>query len=102
MEGMVKDFDHLFAQTYKHLKPGGWAEFQSIELDCFCDDDSRMKAESWVIWSENLHEAARRFGKEMRTVRTWSDRLKRVGFENVQTVAFPVSFSTRKMGFTSF
>lgn len=90
MEGMVKDFDRLFAQTYKYLRPGGWAEFQTIELNCFCDDDSRTKAAAWVAWSNNLHEAARRFGKNMRTVRTWPERLKRAGFQNVQTVVYPV------------
>lgn len=90
MEGMVKDFDRLFQQTYKNLNPGGWAEFQTIELNCFCDDDSRKKATAWVLWSENLHKAARTFGKNMRTVRTWPDRLKQAGFENVQTMAIPV------------
>lgn len=90
MEGMVQDFDRLFAQSYKHLNPGGWAEFQSIELNCFCDDDSRQKASAWVMWSENLHKAARTFGKNMRTVRTWPDRLKQAGFQNVQTIAIPV------------
>ncbi|KAL1968829.1 hypothetical protein VTN77DRAFT_1190 [Rasamsonia byssochlamydoides] len=93
MEGMVKDFDRLFAQTYKFLKPGGWAEFQTIELNCFCDDDSRIKAQAWVTWSNNLHEAARRFGKNMRTVRTWPERLKQAGFQNIQTAVFPLPFN---------
>ena len=90
MEGMVKDFDTLFRQCYDHLKPGGWVEFQTIELNCFCDDDSRQKATAWMKWSSHLHEAARRFGKNMRTVGTWPDRLKAVGFQNVQTTIFPV------------
>lgn len=90
MEGMVKDFDTLFKQCYDNLKPGGWVEFQTIELNCFCDDDSRHKATAWMKWSSHLHEAARRFGKNMRTVRTWPDRLKAVGFRNVQTTVFPV------------
>jgi hypothetical protein len=42
------------------------------------------------MWSENLHKAARTFGKNMRTVRTWPDRLKQAGFQNVQTIAIPV------------
>ncbi|QKX56299.1 uncharacterized protein TRUGW13939_03400 [Talaromyces rugulosus] len=93
MEGMVQDFDRLFQQSYKHLNPGGWAEFQSIELNCFCDDDSRQKATAWVTWSENLHKAARTFGKNMRTLRTWPDRLKEAGFQNVQTMAIPLPFN---------
>jgi succinylglutamate desuccinylase len=90
MEGMVKDFDRLFAQTYEHLRPGGWCEFQSIELNCYCDDDTRHKATEWVRWSEDLHQAARTFGKNMRTVRTWPEKLKQAGFQNIQTVVFPV------------
>jgi hypothetical protein len=88
---MVQDFDRLFAQSYQNLNPGGWAEFQSIELNCFCDDDSRQKATAWVRWSENLHRAARTFGKNMRTVRTWPDKMREAGFRNVQSVAYPVS-----------
>ncbi|EED23776.1 methyltransferase LaeA-like, putative [Talaromyces stipitatus ATCC 10500] len=94
MEGMVQDFDRLFTQCYKNLKPGGWAEFQTIELNCFCDDDSRQKAAAWVRWSENLHRAARTFGKNMRTVRTWSDKMRNAGFQNVQGVVFPLPFNT--------
>uniref|UniRef100_A0A364KKN3 Methyltransferase domain-containing protein n=1 Tax=Talaromyces amestolkiae TaxID=1196081 RepID=A0A364KKN3_TALAM len=93
MEGMVQDFDRLFAQSYQHLNPGGWAEFQSIELNCFCDDDSRQKAAAWVRWSENLHRAARTFGKNMRTVRTWPDKMREAGFRNVQSVAYPLPFN---------
>ena len=89
----MKDFDRLFAQSYKHLNPGGWAEFQSIELNCFCDDDSRQKAAAWVRWSENLHRAARTFGKNMRTVRTWPDKMRDAGFRDVRSVAYPVSLT---------
>lgn len=93
MEGMVQDFDRLFAQSYKNLNPGGWAEFQSIELNCFCNDDSRQKATAWVRWSENLHQAARTFGKNMRTVRTWPEKMEKAGFQNVQSVTFPLPFN---------
>ena len=48
-------------------------------------------ATAWVRWSTNLHAAAQQFGKNMRTVRTWPDKLKDAGFENVQSVVFPVS-----------
>jgi hypothetical protein len=91
MEGMVKDFDRLFTQTFANLKPGGWAEFQTIETKTFCDDGSRDKATAWARWSSNLHSAAQTFGKNLRTVRTWSEKMKAVGFENVQSVVFPVS-----------
>ncbi|OKL59266.1 hypothetical protein UA08_05678 [Talaromyces atroroseus] len=93
MEGMVQDFDRLFKQTYQNLTPGGWAEFSSIELNTFCDDETRQKAAVWTRWSENLHRAACTFGKNMRTVRTWEDRLRAVGFRNVQSAVFPLPFS---------
>lgn len=91
MEGMVKDFDKLFAQTFANLKPGGWAEFQTIELTTFCDDGSRDKATAWARWSSDLRLAAQTFGKNLQTVRTWPERMRAAGFENVQSVVFPVS-----------
>jgi hypothetical protein len=90
MEGMVKDFDRLFAQIFQNLVPGGWTELQSIELRCYCDDESRNKAGAWLKWSAHLHEAARKFGKDMQTLRTWPERLKKAGFQNINSKAYPV------------
>jgi hypothetical protein len=87
---MVKDFDRLFTQTFENLQPGGWAEFQSIELRCFCDDESREKAGAWLRWSAYLHEAARKFGKNMQTLRTWPEKLKQAGFHNIHSAVYPV------------
>ncbi|KAN0085261.1 S-adenosyl-L-methionine-dependent methyltransferase [Elaphomyces granulatus] len=95
MEGMVKDFDRLFAKSFQHLRPGGWVEFQTIELRSFCDDESIIKkADAWLKWSSYLHEAARKFGKDMHTVRTWPEKLKNAGFQDVHVTSFPLPFNS--------
>ncbi|KAG5304344.1 methyltransferase [Histoplasma capsulatum G186AR] len=83
MEGMVKDYDKLFQQAYKHLNPQGWMEIQSIELDFF-GDETIVKAKEFRRWRELVIEASEKFGKPMTQVSTWADRMKKVGFKNVK------------------
>ncbi|EER45662.1 methyltransferase [Histoplasma capsulatum var. duboisii H88] len=83
MEGMVKDYDKLFQQAYKHLNPQGWMEIQSIELDFF-GDETIVKAKEFRRWRDLVIEASEKFGKPMTQVSTWADRMKKVGFKNVK------------------
>ncbi|OJJ44718.1 hypothetical protein ASPZODRAFT_71432, partial [Penicilliopsis zonata CBS 506.65] len=93
IEGMVKDFDRLFEQAFDALNPGGWLEFQSIELARRCDDDSYHLAAAFDRWRDLVHSAAQGFGKRFDTIHSWPDRMKRTGFTNVRREILNLPFS---------
>lgn len=87
------DFDHLFKQAYKSLKPGGYLEMQSFLIKLFADDDSLDKAVHSIPWVANIQEASAKFGKPMTSVPEWKDKMINAGFEDVvaKVVKVPMS-----------
>ncbi|KAK2786835.1 hypothetical protein FQN51_003480 [Onygenales sp. PD_10] len=85
MAGSISDFDKMFRQAYDHLVPGGYFEIQSIEPFFYSDDDTLSQAKQMVEWQELEFEASEKFGKPLGVVPTFHDKLKKTGFEDVQT-----------------
>ncbi|KAJ5587023.1 methyltransferase [Penicillium hispanicum] len=84
LEGCIRDHDRLFQQAYDNLKPKGWFEMATMSVMSSSDDDTHKKA-TWLQKSvEHMHESAKLFGKELRTVPSWKKRLEQTGFVNVQ------------------
>jgi SAM-dependent methyltransferase len=83
LEGSIRDHDRLFRQALENLKPGGWFEIASIEVNSYSDDDTHLKAQGMLDGVKGLHEASKKFGKAMDTVHTWADRIEKAGFVNV-------------------
>lgn len=81
--GFVANWDHLFAQAFKHLKHGGWFEVQTADPWFYSDDGTHEKAKNSKIFLENLHLAGEKFGKSMSLVGTLKDRMINTGFEDV-------------------
>ncbi|OGM48008.1 methyltransferase LaeA-like protein [Aspergillus bombycis] len=84
LEGFIRDHDHLFEQALANLKPGGWMEIASIEVNCFSDDDTHLKATSMMDGVKHMHLSAKKFGKDFDTVKNWKTQMENAGFVNVR------------------
>ncbi|GAD98585.1 conserved hypothetical protein [Paecilomyces variotii No. 5] len=84
LAGSVKDFDRLFAQAYKHLKPGGHLEMQSFRVELFSDDGTLQNAPYTNEWISLLHDASLKFGKIMTNMDEWPEKMAKAGFEDIQ------------------
>ncbi|KAK2807265.1 hypothetical protein FQN50_005553 [Emmonsiellopsis sp. PD_5] len=82
MEGMVRDLDKLFKQAYDNLAPGGFFEMQSI-IGEFYGDEGTGKGQSLRKWVDLVVEATGKFGKPMRQVHTWAEKMEKAGFKNI-------------------
>ncbi|PGH13963.1 hypothetical protein AJ80_06101 [Polytolypa hystricis UAMH7299] len=93
LEGSVGDFDRLFQQAYEHLKPGGYLEMQTMEIFFYSDDGTHEKAINCLEINRLAREASAKFGKDIHTVNTWTDRMEKAGFKNVKQVTrkLPIS-----------
>ncbi|OAK94087.1 methyltransferase [Phaeosphaeriaceae sp. SRC1lsM3a] len=83
MSGSISDWDKLIRQSYTHLVPGGWAEFQEPLALAECDDGTLDKAEDLLRWQELCNDAAAGFGKDIRVGNTVKARMEAAGFVNV-------------------
>jgi hypothetical protein len=92
MEGSVADYDKLFAQIYKQLRPGGYLEMQNFVMEFFSDDGTLEKAENLVKWCNLVLQAAKDTGKDMYTSPTWEEKMKKAGFQNVTADIYKVNF----------
>ncbi|KAL7269872.1 hypothetical protein RUND412_007443 [Rhizina undulata] len=68
MAGYVYDWDKLYEQAYKALKPGGWIEVQDFSDIFSCDDGSLPKDAAIVVWLEHWAEAVKKLGREWNNV----------------------------------
>ncbi|KAL6237915.1 hypothetical protein BDW75DRAFT_202975 [Aspergillus navahoensis] len=93
LEGSIRDHDHVFSEAFKSLKPGGWFEISSFDVNSYSDDDTHLRATCMQEVVKNLHVASQKFGKDMNTTHTWRERLEKVGFVNVteETYKLPQS-----------
>ncbi|KAE8418606.1 S-adenosyl-L-methionine-dependent methyltransferase [Aspergillus pseudocaelatus] len=84
LEGFIRDHNRLFEQALENLKPGGWMEIASIEVNCFSDDETHLKAESMMHGVKHMHLSAKMFGKDFDTVKNWRSQMENAGFVNVR------------------
>lgn len=83
MSGSISDWDKLVRQSYTHLAPGGWAEYQEPLALAECDDGTLDQAEDLLRWQELCNNAAAGFGKDIRVGNTLKARMEAQGFVNV-------------------
>ena len=90
LEGFIRDHNRLFEQALENLKPGGWMEIASIEVNCFSDDGTHLKAESMMHGVKHMHLSAKMFGKDFDTVKNWRSQMENAGFVNVREDVYKV------------
>ncbi|CBF84602.1 protein llmB [Aspergillus nidulans FGSC A4] len=83
LEGAIRDHDHVFSEAFKSLKPGGWFEISSFDVNSYSDDGTHLRAKCMQEVVKNLHLSSKKFGKDMNTTHTWRERLEKAGFINV-------------------
>lgn len=94
--GSVSDWDALFEQAFKVLKPGGWVE--SLDNDGFfiCDDDTMPPKTALGQWGSIFQEGAKAMGSKA-SFAIISEELQRkglekAGFVNIQEKVHKVSW----------
>jgi len=91
MSGSITDWERLIQQSYTHLSPGGWLEFQEPLALCESDDGTLEKAEDMLRWQELCNDAAAGFKKDIRVGHTLKARMQAAGFVDVQEKVVKVS-----------
>lgn len=78
--GSVTDWDALFAQAFRVLKPGGWVE--SLDNDGFfsCDDNTMPPKSAMGQWGGLFREGAKAMGLKA-SFAVISEGLQRTGLE---------------------
>lgn len=71
-------------QAFENTKPGGWAEFQDVDLAYYSEDGSLKEELSLSKWITALVDAAYGFGRDPRPGSKLEGWMKDAGFENVQ------------------
>jgi len=79
----VKDWEHLLAQAFEHLKPGGWIELHEFHIPFQCDDGSAAPESAVIQWGAIAVEAAAKIGVDAAAAKHHGERLRRVGFVDV-------------------
>lgn len=83
LEGCVADEDKLFRQAFEHLKPGGYFEFDGAHAVILSDDGTHEKATNFQLFTDELREAGRKFGKSFDNVPLWKEKMEKAGFTEV-------------------
>jgi SAM-dependent methyltransferase len=95
MSGSITDWENLIRQSYTHLVPGGWLEFQEPIALCESDDGTLEKAEDLVKWQDLCNDAAAGFKKEIRVADTLKQRMEAAGFVDVHEKVVKVCICCR-------
>ncbi|KAL2005345.1 hypothetical protein VTN00DRAFT_2556 [Thermoascus crustaceus] len=88
LNGFVSDYDRLFSRAFKHLKSGGYFEFQSAEGDLFPNDETGYKAKHTLQLAAQVREASAKFGKSFMKIHEWKKMMEKVGFVDVRKVEY--------------
>lgn len=83
LSGSISDWEKLIRQSYTHLQPGGWLEFQEPMALCESDDGTLEGATNLRYWQDLCNDAAASFKKEIRVADTLKERMERAGFVDV-------------------
>lgn len=88
MAGSIKDWPRLVRHCYKHLKPGGWLEFQESDNDMYSEDGSLTPDNSMVRMMNGLMEAGQKIGRTLNPAPQMKGWVEDAGFTNVNQQRF--------------
>ncbi|RAK75356.1 class I SAM-dependent methyltransferase [Aspergillus fijiensis CBS 313.89] len=84
LEGCIRDVDRLMAQALENLRPRGYFEIASMEVNTYSDDGTHQKATTLLEGIKFMHDAARKHGKDLQSVLGWKEKMEKAGFVNVR------------------
>ncbi|TVY46487.1 putative methyltransferase [Lachnellula occidentalis] len=77
----------------RHLKPGGWLEFQCIDGTLKCDDGSLPKGSQFREYDRLFRVAASAFGTPLEAAASYAKWFVEAGFEGVTEKVFKMPTS---------
>ncbi|KAF4310884.1 Methyltransferase type 11 [Botryosphaeria dothidea] len=78
----ITDWQRLWAQSFEHLKPGGWVEHQE-DSAMFWSDDPGFDDSKTKYFASQIEYASKKIGKNFRIAAEQQDRMITAGFTNV-------------------
>lgn len=80
---ILRNLQKAVDQTYKHLKPGGWVEFQESHGMPFCDDGTMKDDDIMKLYYETCQKAMGLFGYDLDLGSKVGEYLECAGFKNI-------------------
>ncbi|KAJ4265100.1 hypothetical protein NW762_005346 [Fusarium torreyae] len=95
--GSIVDWDKLFAEAYKCLKPGGYVESHEALSRMDCDDGSIHEKSAMHQWGKFFVEGGKKIGRSFTIVEDEVQRkaMEKAGFVNLEERGFKVGYSDR-------
>ena len=92
--GSISDWDRLFEQAYRALKPGGWIETFDADAGLFSEDNTVAENSALDTWGKVFREAGKKFGRTFYPIEenVQVPGLEKAGFKNLDVWDFNVSW----------
>lgn len=85
MTGCIRKWDRLFAQAFRHTKPGGYIELQEMDYMGVIQPTSRNPGTNFITWITEQNKAAQKFGINIRTSSSFlKTGLETAGFTDIE------------------
>ncbi|TEA12223.1 Secondary metabolism regulator LAE1 [Colletotrichum sidae] len=90
MTSSIKDWPKLVDNIHRHTTPGGWAEFQDLDLTYYSDDGSLTEQHKTWIWHKKFIEASELLGQEPSPVKRLKRLVEDAGFDKIHHKRYKV------------
>ncbi|KAK7417673.1 hypothetical protein QQZ08_011559 [Neonectria magnoliae] len=96
MMGAIQDWDALYRQAYRCLKPGGWFEHMEYDPRVVSDDDSVGPESPWNQWGDIFLTAGKKLGRTFSVIIDSQNKrwIRDAGFENVDEMRLKLPLGT--------
>jgi len=92
--GSVADWERLFAQAFKAVKPGGYFEVLDPTSDMSCDDNTLPEDSALKRWNDLFIDAAHKLGRPVCEAPKYKDYLVKAGFVDIHEDVYKLPNST--------